>query len=358
MMGSPCPDGRVQASAWKRLESELAADTQETPLKTPADFVVLIPVYDDWESVALLLPQLDEALSRRPDSFSILLVDDCSSQPMNGRLRSVGLNHIGPVHVLRLRRNLGHQRAIAVGLAHIFETMPCRGVVVMDGDGEDTPGTVPELLEAFDAASGQESVFAKRTRRSEGVVFRVAYKAYRILHLILTGIRVEVGNFSVIPFAHLTRLVVSSELWNHYAAACFKLKLPRTLVPIPRGTRLHGTSQMNFVNLTLHGLSAISVFGDIVALRILLAAGVACSILILLIALVFLVWMATAVAIPGWALFTAGFLTILLVQVITASSGIVLHVLNRRDSASFLPVRDYAFFVERVRTLEPADGHP
>lgn len=89
---------------------------------------------------------------------------------------------------------------------------------------------------------------------------------------MLTGIRVRVGNFSILPFAYLDTLVVMSELWNHYAASVFRSKLPFAMIPIPRGTRFAGTSKMNFVALVSHGLSAISVFGDIVGVRLLIGA--------------------------------------------------------------------------------------
>jgi hypothetical protein len=66
---------------------------------------------------------------------------------------------------LRLRRNLVHQRTIAIGLAHIGE-YEARDVVVMDSDGEDDPRDVPRLVARMQEERGR-SVFAERTRRSE-----------------------------------------------------------------------------------------------------------------------------------------------------------------------------------------------
>ena len=102
--------------------------------------------------------------------------------------------------------------------------------------------------------------------------FAVFYHLYRHLHRALTGVRVRVGNFSILPFAYLSTLVAMSELWNHYAAAVFRSKLAFRMIPIPRGTRIAGSSKMNFVALVSHGLSAISVFGDIVGVRLLIAS--------------------------------------------------------------------------------------
>ena len=64
----------------------------------------------------------------------------------------------------------------------------------------------------------------------------------------------------------------SSELWNHYAAAVLKTRLPYTSVPTIRGRRLQGDSRMGFVSLAVHGLSALSVFSDTLGVRLLVAS--------------------------------------------------------------------------------------
>ena len=79
------------------------------------------------------------------------------------------------------------------------------------------------------------------------------------------------GNFSVIPRERLASLVVVSELWNHYAAAAMRSRQPFCTIPTRRAERLDGESKMNFVGLVVHGLSAISVYSDIVGVRLLIA---------------------------------------------------------------------------------------
>ena len=173
------------------------------------------------------------------------------------------------IDVLRLRRNLGHQRAIAVGLAYVEECLHADAVVVMDGDGEDDPADVPRLLERLDEEGHATIVFAERARRSESLVLRVFYSLFKLLHLLLTGKGVRVGNFSAIPRRRLTSLVVVAEIWNHYAAAVFRSRQPYCMIPTFRARRLCGTSSMNFVSLVTHGLSAISVYSDVVGVRLL-----------------------------------------------------------------------------------------
>ena len=80
----------------------------------------------------------------------------------------------------------------------------------MDADGEDNPADVPRLVAELAAQGGRTIVFAQRIRRSEGFVFTFLYQLYRLAHRVLTGIPVQVGNFSIVPCALLDRLVAGS----------------------------------------------------------------------------------------------------------------------------------------------------
>ncbi len=282
----------------------------DTPRKPAADLVFLIPVYNDWEAVALLLTRLDRVLADRPQVIHVLLIDDGSTQPCRPDELPHAFAIIQRLDVLVLRRNLGHQRAIAVGLAFIDAQLECTAVVVMDGDGEDAPEDIPKLLARFDDHQQRRIVFAARTRRSEGLTYRAFYHLYRWLHYVLTGIPVRVGNFSVISFASLHRLVVVPELWNHYAASVFASRLPIDMVPTHRAQRLLGSSKMRFTDLAIHGLSAISVFSDRVGVRLLIAASVLVIASIAGLAVVVGLKLCTSVAIPGWATYTSGLLLI------------------------------------------------
>ena len=148
-------------------------------------------------------------------------MDDGSSVPRPpGFLAGERLLSIREVEHLRLRRNVGHQRAIAIGLAHVHAQLPCQAVLVMDGDGEDRPSDVSSLLRKLEDCGRGRIVFAERTRRSEGLVFSFFYHLYRSLHRLLTGYAVRVGNFSVVPGHFLEQLAVTSELWSHYTPPC------------------------------------------------------------------------------------------------------------------------------------------
>ena len=320
-----------------------------SPLASPLRVVILIPLRDDWDSAAELIRRLDRAIASHPYRVEILLVDDGSIQEMNAADFAPGFTALKGVRILHLRRNLGHQRAIAIGLVHIEKTIACDAILVMDGDGEDTPEGALQLLQAF---SGKTAIFAKRSRRTESFTFRVFYQLYKLLHRMLTGVSVQVGNFSILPSNYLGTLVVMSELWNHYAAAVFRSGLPYTVIPIPRGHRFIGTSKMNFVSLTVHGMSAISVFGDVVGVRLLIGSLVGSLMATAGILAVITIRVFTNLAIPGWATYSIGVLVIILIQFITMASSFTFAFLANRINLSFVPLRDYELFVAGFQDID------
>jgi glycosyltransferase involved in cell wall biosynthesis len=321
-----------------------------SPVSSPLRVVVLIPLRDDWLSAAELLRQLDRSLSGEPYRVEILLVDDASRHeagPLDFPDRFAAIQSI---RILRLRRNLGHQRAIAIGLVHIEESIPCDAVLVMDGDGEDTAAGALQLLTAF---TGEAAVFAKRSRRTESFTFRVLYRVYKLIHYLLTGVKVEVGNLSILPARYLGTLVVTSELWNHYAAAVIRSGLLMTTIPIPRGHRIAGTSKMNFVTLAAHGMSAISVYGDVVGVRVLVASLVGSLMAAAGIVVIILLRIFANRGVPGWASLFIGALAIIFIQFLSLALSFTFTFLSNRINLSFVPLRDYALFVAGVRDIWP-----
>ncbi len=313
--------------------------------------VILVPLYNDWPACRLLLEALDLALAGHLTAARVVLIDDGSSIEPPDDFPGRSFEILDRVDILQLRRNLGHQRAIAIGLSYLWEHVRCETVVLMDSDGEDAPSDVPRLLAKFRDEGGQKIIFAERARRSESWNFVLFYNLYKFLHFILVGIKVRIGNFSAIPRRRLDSLIVVSELWNHYAAAVVKSQQPYSTIPTHRAKRLSGKSGMNFVRLVAHGLSAISVFGDIIGVRLLVATlGL---ILLTLLGLVTTVTirLATNLAVIGWATTAFGILTIILFQAVLLSIQFSFIVLNGRQGTSFLPCRDYGYYVGDFRTV-------
>jgi glycosyltransferase involved in cell wall biosynthesis len=319
-----------------------------SPESAALHLLVLIPVYNDWDAVGQLLRKMDVVLARHGLHPEVLLVDDASTSPVPPALVGGGYQAIQSVAVLNLRRNLGHQRAIAIGLAYVDAHTPCQAVLVMDGDGEDAPEDIPRLTKELQTTGGTRIIFAERTRRSEGWLFRLGYHCYRTLHFILTGVRVRVGNFSALPRPLLRRLTCVSELWNHYAAAVFKARIPHTSIPTRRAPRLRGRSKMDVVSLIVHGLSALSVYSEVIGVRMLIATGILAVMATSLLAVVVTIRLTTDLAIPGWASVLGGLILLLLLQLFTASLPFVFLILHGRGHPGFLPGRDYVHFVDRL----------
>jgi polyisoprenyl-phosphate glycosyltransferase len=320
--------------------------------------VILIPVFNDWHALALLLPALDTALESTRGPIDVLLVNDGSTEQPEPGLLARNFEHLRSVQILHLRRNLGHQRAIAVGLVHIHENWPCAAVVVMDGDGEDRPRDAVRLIEEFRRHRQRPIIFAERAKRLEKLGFRFSYWLYRFTHRLLTGVRVRVGNFSIVPWQAVERLVIVSELWNHYAAAIFRARIPYRTIPMDRGPRIHGESKMNFAALLVHGFSSISVFSDVVSTRLLVVASALTALLAASTgALVILSWGAHF-SVPAWATYLGGVLLVILAQAVIGSFLLAFSILSARANITFIPLRDTPHYVDRLERLFPRDNLP
>lgn len=308
-------------------------------------------MFNDWGAARQLVEQLDEVSHTCGVGAKILLVDDGSTDPCPEPFLNPRPKHLDSVHVLELKRNLGHQRALCVGIVHLFQQHTSGPVLVMDADGEDAPSDVPKLLREYDNCAGQKSVFAARGRRAEGFIFKLFYGLYRTTHRLLVGFDIRVGNFSVLPAKFLEKLAVTSDLWNHYAAAVVKIKLPRTLVPIDRAKRISGKSKMGFVSLIVHGLSAMSVFGELIGVRLLIASAVFALLTIALVLVTVVIRLGTHLAVPGWATFVVGLLLVALLQSILLSLIFTFVVLYSRSQTSIIPLRDCPLYVHEERLL-------
>ena len=315
--------------------------------------LITMPVFNDWEAVEMVCLALDRELrSVTWADFRLLLIDDGSSQKKDLSFPE-GLEKVQTVEILSLRRNLGHQRAIAIALAYVYEHIACDAVVVMDADGEDRPADVPRLLARMRETGSQSIVFAERGRRVEDPLFKALYLGYRIVHRLLTGFGIRFGNFSVVPAQYLPTLVVTSEMWSHYAASVLKLKIPIELVRSDRGQRLAGRSRMNLVALVIHGLTALATFQEVAGTRVLLSGGVLVALILFLIGAVILIRLFTGLGIPGWATYTVGLLLILTAQILAISLGTVFFILSARNNTTFLPIRDYQYFVHNCIRIYP-----
>ena len=301
---------------------------------------IVTPVYNDWVSLKRMLIELAACLESQPWAVRTFVVDDGSTEPTD----LVEVPALLDLTLFRLASNLGHQRAIAIGLNVAAEDPALDCVVVMDGDGEDRPQDLPSLIALAEAKPGLV-VCASRARRTESLAFRMFYGIYKILFRALTGHAIDFGNFCVVPRARLVQLCHNPLIWSHLAAALTRSRLPLIRLGVARGARYHGRSRMGWASLVTHGLSAIAVYADLVLARIALAllALFLASILglIIVVAIRFL----TDLAIPGWASNVAGSLTILAVQSLVFAVVTAFLLLNNRILPLIIPAHDYRRYI-------------
>jgi hypothetical protein len=318
--------------------------------------VIVIPVFNDWEVAGLLLRNLDDVLQEQGLNAAGVLVNDGSSERIPSSFKKQNCRSFATIDVLHLWRNVGHQRAICIGLVVVNNTMPCRTVIVMDADGEDKPEDVIRLIEELDRDPEERILFAARTKRLESGLFQASYRLYRAVHWLLTGVSVRVGNFSAIPYSQLARLVSASELWNHYAACVFRARVGHRLLPTERGKRLSGRSKMNYTSLVVHGLSAISVFGEVVGVRLLLLSLALALGAGMLVIVVLAIKLFTQLAIPGWTTQVIGLLVVVLLQAVMLSFLLGFVVIGNRTTQNFLPLRDCPFFIHSLERIFTHDA--
>lgn len=328
----------------------------ESPAKSPGHsstdgVAILTPNFNDWGSISRLLREIDATLGAANLQGRVTIVDDGSTEAPSGEFTHQNYSHLGKVEVVRLRCNLGHQRAIAVGLAHLNKTgVGAQAVVVMDGDGEDRPANIPRLLDELRTQQCRV-VFAARTKRLEGLFFRLMYFLYRTVHWLLTGVPVRVGNFTAIQPSMLPELLVRHDIWNHYAATILCSRVRYALVPLPREKRYEGESHMRFSALVAHGLSAIAVFGEVVGARLILFFSGVMVLALGLLGFILGVRFFTPVAVPAWAPFAVGLLILFTAQALLSILVLALIVLGDRSQARIIPLRDAELFIESVTSL-------
>lgn len=296
---------------------------------------VVIPIYNDWESFVRLVIDIDALSLPRDISLNILAVDDGSIEALDNKFTQ--LHQIHKVEILQLVSNMGHQRAIAVGLSEVARNDNCIAAIVMDGDGEDQPKDILTLIHAHQE-SPERIIVAKRGKRSETLAFRLFYVFYKWLFYLLTGVAIDFGNFAFIPTKFIRKLAYTPYLWNHFSAAVTKSRLPLLKIYTERGKRYAGESKMNLTALVVHGLSAVSVYVEIVFVRMLLFFSFIAFITTAGILVVLGIRYLTSLAIPGWATMTIGLLVLIILQTISFLLVSSFVMLSTRSQPSLIPI--------------------
>jgi cellulose synthase/poly-beta-1,6-N-acetylglucosamine synthase-like glycosyltransferase len=225
---------------------------------------ILIPIYNDWQSVFKLLENIDSETKGLEDEASVIIVNDASTEQKPEI--NINLNNIKSVQVINMKENKGHARCNAAGLKYINEKEDFDYVIPMDGDGEDRPEEIKLLIKK--AKEYPNTVItANRVKRSEGFIFKSCYLIHKYLTYIFTGQSIKFGNYTCLPKFAADKMSKEAATWSSFSGSLSKIAKERKSVPSIRGLRYFGPSKMSFFNLLKHSLSIIAVFKNTVLIR-------------------------------------------------------------------------------------------
>ena len=225
---------------------------------------ILIPNYNDWQSVFKLLENIDLVIAGLEEEVSVIIVNDASTEQRPEI--SLNLNNLKSIQVINMKENRGHARCNAAGLKYINEREDVDYVIPMDGDGEDRPEEIRPLIEK--AKEYPDTVItANRIKRSEGLLFKFCYLIHKYLTFVFTGQSIKFGNYTCLTKSAVDKMSKEAATWSSFSGSLSKVVKDRRSVPSIRGLRYFGPSKMSFINLLKHSLSIVAVYKFTVLIR-------------------------------------------------------------------------------------------
>ena len=218
---------------------------------------ILIPVYNDWQSIFKLVDEINNLSIDSRFEISVIIVNDASNHDRQEDDKN--FENIHSLKILNMKKNQGHARCIATGLKYIYEKEDFDYVIPMDGDGEDRPEEIKEFLNQIEN-SNNRPIIGERIKRSENFIFKFCYQLHKLITLTFTGKSIKFGNYTCLPKTTVEKMINEKATWNSFSGSLTKIEKDLFSVPSTRGTRYFGPSKMSFINLIKHSFSIISVF--------------------------------------------------------------------------------------------------
>ena len=227
-------------------------------------YIILIPIYNDRDSLKILIENINSEINDLNSEISIVVINDASTQQIIDTYENT--ENIHSIEIINMKENRGHSRCIASGLKYIFKKKEFDFVIPMDGDGEDRPEEIKNFIEISEQ-SEENSIVGERVKRSEGLFFQLCYQFHKFLTLAFTGKSIKYGNFSCLSKSTIRKMLDEKATWNSFSGSLKKIEKNLVTTPSTRGKRYVGPSKMSFLNLLKHSLSIISVFRKTVLIR-------------------------------------------------------------------------------------------
>ena len=226
--------------------------------------LILIPVYNDWDSLKRLIHEINENIKNFDDvNFECLIINDASTT-IAPELNKP--SKFSSLELFNMKQNKGHSRCNAFGIRYIFKNKKFDNLILMDGDGEDRPEEIKSLIEKI-KENPSLSVVAKRVKRSEGPFFQFLYQLHKLITFVFTGQNINFGNYSLLTKGDVEKLYSKASLWSSFSGSVKKNLKSLNEINSTRGSRYFGPSKMSLFKLIIHSLSIIAVFKYNVFLR-------------------------------------------------------------------------------------------
>ena len=226
--------------------------------------IILIPVFNDWDSLKRVMEEINENVKEFKDiNFECLVINDASTID---RPKLIKPNHIKSLKILNMKKNKGHARCNAFGIRYVFQNNEFDNLILMDGDGEDRPMEIKNLVNTI-VTNPNISVVAKRVQRSEGPIFQFLYKMHKLITFLFTGKKINFGNYSILTKKDVEKIYSEASLWSSFSGTIKKNIKKLNEINSFRGLRYFSPSKMSLFKLLIHSFSIIAVFKYQVFLR-------------------------------------------------------------------------------------------
>lgn len=229
--------------------------------------LILLPLYNDWKSLKLLLEKINLQFKNKKYKLEILVINDFSSENFNIKYNK--FSNIKKIRIINLKKNVGSQKAIFIGLHQILNKNNNSTIVVMDSDGEDDPLKIISLIKKVKNNSNY-FIFVERTKRLENFFLQFLNKIRLLITYLLTGKYLNIGNFSAFNSKLLKSILANKNLSLAYCSGVIKNYDKLIFLGFPKKKRFYGISKVNTFFLFKHSINIISVFYKSVLLRTLI----------------------------------------------------------------------------------------
>lgn len=227
-------------------------------MKRNADLSVIVPVYNEQDSIPELYSRLKASVTQITDNYELIFINDGSRDQSLFRL--IELSKTDPkVYFINFSRNFGHQISVTAGL----DASSGKAVVIIDADLQDPPELIPELYKKH--KEGFEVVYAKRAKRKGETFFKkmTAAMFYRIMVRITNiNIPIDTGDFRLIDRKIVDYLKLMPEQNKFLRGQIAWLGFNQTSVEYNRDERKYGTTGYPLSKMIRFALDGITAFSD------------------------------------------------------------------------------------------------